>query len=331
MSDIQDFSAYRAEESKSLEQHQEPMALLPHQPVEKQAEIPTPSANLKEIEESLDGQSYFLGEVPQSHLMDPTAFLPLNSDRLVGSVNWLEKGWEEVSVLIQDEVTLIQKQQKKINLWEDQIEKNKVSIQKNLEQIKQNNANAVFDKKNREYWASRAEDVEIDYAHAEVAGREADWAWLIKKYGLKNADGSQIDPRNAAVEELCNGEINNLVAGYKATAHKYEAARKEKETDNCLRFRENAKLANNSELLQNYIAAAYSTHIEPLQDGILLLKELGVKMKSLAQDSQATFGDLRSWAESFLDQFLKSNPRVPQSIVTEFRRLASIPLPAENN
>lgn len=330
MSDIQDFSAYRAEESKPVENHEEPMALLPH-PAEKQETISTPSANLKEIEESLDAQSYFLGEVPQAHLMDPVAFLPLNSDRLVGSNNRIEKVLEEVSSLIQEEVTLIQKQQKKINLWEDRIEKNKVAIQKNLEQINLNNSGSVYDKKNRDYWTSRAEDVMLDYAHAEVAGREADWAWLIKKYGLKNADGSQIDPRNACVEELCNGEANNLASGYKATANKYEAARKEKETDNCLRIRENAKLATNNELLQGYITAAYTNEIEPLQDGILLLKELGVKMKSLAQETQATYGDLRAWAESFLDAFLKSNPRVTQSIVTEFRRLTSIPLPAEYN
>ena len=54
----------------------------------------------------------------------------------------------------------------------------------------------VYDKKNRDYWLCRAEQVIVDYSYAEAANRPEDWAWLIKKYGLKNADGSPIDPRD---------------------------------------------------------------------------------------------------------------------------------------
>lgn len=301
----------------------ESMAVIPT----KGETVETPSESLK----SVDGQSYFLGEVPQSYLMDPAAFLPLNSDRLVGSVNVLEQLMGELGQLIQDEVNLIQKFQKKIAFWEDRIEKNKAIQQKHLAQIKQNNIDAIYDRKNRDYWLTRAEEVEIDYSHAEVANRSQDWAWLIKKYGLKNADGSEISATNSCVDELCNGETNNLIAEYRAAGQKYENARKDKETENNRMIRENAKMQNGNELLQSYIAATYANDVEPLQDGVLLFKELNVKLKSLAQEgNQATYGDLRAWAETFLNDFIKANPRVPQSVVTEFRKLTSIPLPADH-
>ena len=95
---------------------------------------------------------------------------------------------------------------------------------------------------------------------------------------------------------------------------------------------ENGRLLTGNDQLQGFIASCYSNEIEPLQDGVLLFKELNVKLKSLSQSGEkVTYGDLRSWAESFLDEFLKTNPRVSQAIVTEFRRLTSIPLPAKNS
>jgi len=39
-------------------------------------------------------------------------------------------------------------------------------------------------------------------------------------------------------------------------------------------------------------------------------KELGVKLKGLSQDERSNYGELRVWAEGFLSEFLKSNPRV---------------------
>lgn len=325
MSESQDFSAYQAGESNQEERF-DPMAVLPAQEVK--AEVKT--YNLKDLEENMDGQSYFLGEVPQAHLVDPNAFLPLNSDKLLGNVNAIEKLLEESTVLIQDEVNLIQKHQKKINFWEDRIEKNKALIQKNLNQMKQNSTDVVYDKKNRDYWLGRAEEVELDYSHAEVSGRQQDWAWLIKKYGLKNADGTEIDSKNSCVEELCNGEANNLAAEYRATGNRYEQMRKEKENENSRMVRENSKLKNSNEMLQNYIASTYANEIEPLQDGVLLFKELSVKLKSLSVETNCTYGDMRSWAEAFLNEFIKANPRVPMSVVTDFRKLTSIPLPADH-
>ncbi|MBX7066862.1 MAG: hypothetical protein K1X28_06505 [Parachlamydiales bacterium] len=299
-------------------------------PVEngKVAEEPV-TRNLNSVDESIDGQSYFLGEVPQAHLVDPCAFLPLNSDRLIGSVNMVEKLLYEVGILIEEEVASIQKHQKRITFWEDRIEKNKALIKKHEIRIKQNNTDALYDKKNRDYWFGRAEEVEIDYSHAEVANRHQDWAWLIKKYGLKNADGTEINAKNHCVEELCNGETKNLSAEYRATGNKYENARKEKETENSRLVRENAKLLNTNDMLQTYISATYANDIEPLQDGILLLKELGQKLKSVGQDDKATYGQMRAWAEPFLNDFIKSNSRVPQAVVTHFRKLTSIPLPPE--
>src|SRR4051812_35201947 len=102
--------------------------------------------NLKEISETLDSQSYFLGEVPQQYLVDPHAYLPLNSDRLIGSSNVAEKLIAEVGGLVQEEIQQIQKLQKKITFWEDRIEKNKTTVQANLTLIKQNNSDIIYDK-----------------------------------------------------------------------------------------------------------------------------------------------------------------------------------------
>ncbi len=317
-------------ENQEIEINQgfDPMAVLP-QGERKADGVGSVAPDLHSVDETIDSQSYFLGEVPQAHLIDPCAFLPLNSDRLIGSVNMVEKLLFEVGILIEEEVAVIQKHQKRITFWEDRIEKNKALYKKNDLKIKQNNTDALYDKKNRDYWLGRSEDVEIDYSHAEVAGRHQDWAWLIKKYGLKNADGTEVNSKSPCVEELCNGEAKNLSAEYRATGNKYEIARKEKETENSRLFRENAKLLNTNETLQNYIAATYANEIEPLQDGILLLKELGAKLKALGQDEKATYGELRAWAEPFLDDFIKANSRVSQAVVTNFRKLTSIPLPPE--
>lgn len=307
----------------------DPMAVLPATEGMKAEKVQPTIANLSSVDESVDGQSYFLGEVPQANLVDPCAFLPLNSDRLIGSVNMVEKMLFEVGILIEDEVNSIQKHQKRISFWEDRIEKNRANIKKNELQIKQNTTDALYDKKNRDYWFGRSEEVEIDYSHAEVAARQQDWAWLIKKYGLKNADGTEIDSKIHCVEELCNGEIKNLSAEYRNTGNKYENARKEKEAENSRLVRENAKLLNTNDTLQGYIAATYANEVEPLQDGVLLFKELGVKLKAMGHEDKATYGEMRLWAESFLNEFIKANSRVPQSVVTHFRKLTSIPLPPE--
>jgi len=306
-----------------------PISSQPQEERVAEAIPPTVYKNIQIVDESIDSQSYFLGEVPQVNLVDPCAFLPLNSDRLVGSIDMTDKLLFEVGLFIEEEVASIQKQQKRITFWEDRIEKNKVVIKKHEQAIKQNNTDALYDKKNRDYWHSRAEDVEIDYSHAEVSSRMQDWAWLIKKYGLKNADGTEISSTNICVEELCNGEAKNLAAEYRAAGDKYENARKAKEVENSRLVRENAKLLNTNDVLQSYISSTYTNEIEPLQDGILLLKELGGKLKVFKEDEKATFGQMRNWAEPFLNDFIKANARVPQAIVTQFRKLTSIPLPPE--
>lgn len=280
---------------------------------------------------SIDESSYLVGEVPQVNLLDPQAFLPLNSDQLVGAVNILEKTLVETQELIAAEMHQIQKNQKKIYGWEDRIEKNKVVIEKNLAHVKQNLTDIAYDKKNRDYWVGRSEQVLLDFSHAEASSREADWAWLVKKYGLKNPDGTEIDPRGSCAEEICEGAIQNLSGEYQVAANKYEQAKKEKELHNVQRIQENARLTATNEKLQGFIQNIYRQEIEPLQDGVLLLKELSVKLKALEQQKDATYGDLRMWAEGFLDEFLRLNPKTPQMIVTEFRRLTSLPLPSENS
>ena len=108
--------------------------------------------------------------------------------------------------------------------------------------------------------------------------------------------------------------------------------RKRKEEENLELLREKGRFFSTNEQLHEYIGQAYLNEIEPLQDGILLYKELGIKLKVLkVEEQKATYCDLRSWAEPFLDTFLKVNSRVPQHVVTAFRRLSSIPLPPKNS
>ncbi|MBX9743946.1 MAG: hypothetical protein K2X08_01905, partial [Chlamydiales bacterium] len=153
----------------------------------------------------------------------------------------------------------------------------------------------------------------------------------IKKWGLKNPDGTVINPESSTAEKLCIEKSNHLAEEYRTVGNRYEQAKKEKEAQNYRLIRENTRYLQANDTLQKYIAEAYSTEIEPYQDGVLLLKELSVKLKTLEKKAeQATYGELRSWADSFLNDFLKSNPRVSFSVVTEFRKIASIPLPGEN-
>jgi hypothetical protein len=196
--------------------------------------------------------------------------------------------------------------------------------------IDQNNLEIEYDKKNRDYWLSRAERVSTDYQSAAAGNRLNQWTWLIKKYGLKNADGSQINPANSAVDELANGESNNLIGQYTNAGNKYEMAKKDKEAINLRLIRENSNLLQMNETLQSYVSGCYQNEIEPLQDGVLMLKELSLKLKTLSQEENATFGALRNWGDSYLNQFLLSNPRVHQNLVTEFRKLTSIPLPPDH-
>lgn len=286
---------------------------------------------LKEIEQSLDGQSYFLGEVPQEYLMDPHAFLPLNSDRLIGATNAIELLSKEVSELVEHEVVRIQRVQAKIAAWEDRIEKNKTLIQRNIAKIKQNTAEIELDKKNREYWLSRAEEVQLDYSNAAAAARTDKWAWLIKKWGLKQANGAPIREASSSVDEQCNGEVANLAGQYQARGTVYENLRKDKEMEIPRLWQENARMENSNETLVSYITTAFRDEIEPVQDGVLLMKELELKFKALnIEGSNATYGELRSWAYQFLDEFLKTHARVANSVVSDFRRIASIPLPPEH-
>lgn len=282
-----------------------------------------------DLEMSIDEVSYPIGEVPQAFLLDPEVTLALNSERLSQKEGYVQNLVEEVDTMIKEEIAQIQKLQKNVDQWEMRIERNKAFLEKNRAQAKQNIQEIVYDKKNREYWLGRAEQVLLDYNNAALSNREDVWSWLIKKYGLKNADGSSIDSRNRCVDELCNGEINNLASEYKNAAERYEQGKRYKEQENLKLNQENAKLKNTIEILQKYIHSTYTYKVEPLQDGVLLLKELSSKLKSLMVQEQATFGDLREWAEEFLNEYLQENPRTHQSVVSDFRRISSIPLPPE--
>lgn len=287
---------------------------------------------IKGPDASLDDSTYILGEVPQSYLTDPYAFLPLNSECLLGAMNVIKGILAELGTLIDEELKEVSKLQRQIQVWEEKILRNHAITDKNLNQIKKNLIDLSYDGKNRDYWIGREQQVLSDYAKAESGGKPENWAWLIRKYGLKNPDGTPVDHLSKCVGELCNGAANNLATEYKWTALRYEQALKHKEANNVLLAGMNDKLAATNEELQKYIANMHANEIEPLQDGVLLFKELGLKLRTLErQESPAKFGDLRSWAESFLDEFLRENCFVPQRVVNAFRRMASIPLPAQNS
>ncbi|PIS00545.1 MAG: hypothetical protein COT84_07015 [Chlamydiae bacterium CG10_big_fil_rev_8_21_14_0_10_35_9] len=298
---------------------------------QEEVRVKTETMEMEPVEPTMDEQSYSLGEVPQAYLLDPEICLPLNSDTLSQPEGNLNSMVDEINHHIQEEVALIQKHQKSVDYWEERIEKNKALIQRNFEKARKNNESTSYDKRNRDYWWSRSEQVELDYQNAEVASRADEWSWLIRKYGLKNPDGSPIDAKSPIVEELCNGGCKNLSMRYRASGDKYEELKRERERENVQLARENAKYKSTNETLQKYVSATYEDHIEPLQTGILLLKELAAKLKSyVTQDNNVSYGDLREWAELYLNEFLKDHSGVKQSVVTDFRRIASIPLPPEN-
>ncbi len=286
---------------------------------------------IAELEASIDEQTYKLGEVPQVHLFDPEASLPINSERLNSTANLIESLIQDAESVIQQEVQQVQKYQKSIDQWESKIEKNKGLIERNKVQAKKNKTEIIYDIKNRDYWLGRQEQVMIDYGHASVANREDHWAWLIKKYGLKNPDGTPIDAKSPCVDELCNGGVSNLSAEYKAAGKKYEQAKKDKEEENYQLTMDNSKFKTTIENLQQYIQATYQDQIEPLQDGILLIKELIAKLRNYQNEENVTFGEMRHWAEEFLNDYIMENPATAQAIVNDFRRIASIPLPAEHS
>jgi len=286
---------------------------------------------IKNVEAAKVAKTYVPKEVPiQNFRADPGNNLPLDSEPLKSS-GALETLLTEVAAVFESEFSLVEKAHAKMESWKEKIEKNNALIEKNSAKITQNNIDMAYDKKNRDYWLGRAEQVSLDYQYAVAANQEADWAWLTKKYGLKNPDGSEIDARNSSIEEIANGAASNLSGLYQAAGNRYEEQKKTREEENIRLIRENSVNTAESERLRDYISTAYSKDIEPLQDGLLLLKELRVKLKALSQEGvSCTYGDLRIWSEAFLNDFLRSNPKIPARMVTEFRKLASIPLPVDH-
>ena len=277
-----------------------------------------------------DAKSYAAGEVPQSYLFDPERFLPLNSEKLLKKAK-IERSIEELEQVTRDEITSIHKFQRAIDEWEKTIDKDKALIDRNKMVIRQNNTDISYDEKNRDYWWRRAENVAGDVGVAAASNDKDTWAWFIKKHGLKTAEGTPIDETSGCVEELCNGSSNNLVAKYKVAGNKYDMAKNHREKENLRLISENAHYKKTVSTLQRYVQSTYQNKVEPLQDGVLLLKELIAKLRGFLSQPEATFGDLREWAEAFLNQYLIENPQTPQHAITDFRKWASIPLPSENH
>ncbi len=334
------FPSFEAEESMNQEVQEPVQEVQEIQEVQEEVEASTqtvqedlPETSLEQIQEeiahlgaTIHDQSYLIGEVPQIHQVDPECNLAINSKKLED----FETLYADVENITCEEISQIQKFQKSIDSWESKIEHNKSLIEKNKAVIKQNSTEIIYDKKNRDYWQSRSEHVLLDYGTASAANRSETWAWFIKKHGLKNPDSSQISENHSCVEELCNGGASNLSSEYKVAGVKYDQAKRDKETENFRLTSENSKYKTTIEKLQKYIQATYQDRIEPLQDGVLLMKELGAKVRSF-ESQGSIYGDMREWAEEFLNEYLIENPNTPQYIITDFRRITSIPLPSENS
>lgn len=260
---------------------------------------------------------------------DPSAFLPLNSALINDQVM---KAFSELEMIIEEEKKEVVKLQRQISVWEERIKGNFFQMGKHSDQIKQNTVDAFYEVKNRDYWWGREALVLADFSQAQASSCPHMWAWLIKKYGLKNPDGTPLDHKAGCVEELCNGAIRNLAQEYKEEGIRYDVAQANRNAENVHLVNVNAKLSATNEHLRNYIANAHAAEITPVQDGVLFLKEFALKLKSLErQETPANFGDMRAWAEHFLDDFLKKYPSIPHRVVGAFRKIASIPLPAQNS
>jgi len=300
--------------------------------------VSTPSAlphadfpGMKDLQQFLVGGVLLGNETDQLYPSEPHAFLPKNSDCLVGTTNVIQSIFTEVDLLIEEELKEVTRAQRQIILWEERIRKNHAMIHQNREMIQHNCLDIVYERQSRDFCCGKAAQVLGDYMRAETANTASDWAWLIKKYGLKNENGSLINHHGSTVGQLCQKSAYVLADEYQAAGARYEQIYKQKEWINSLLVSDNEKLAAMSGQLQKYIAHTYSSEVEPLQDGVLLLKELEIKLKVLErQESSATYGELRAWAEEFLDQFLRANSSIQSRVVTAFRRLTSIPLPAQN-
>jgi hypothetical protein len=84
---------------------------------------------------------------------------------------------------------------------------------------------------------------------------------------------------------------------------------------------ESAAFMKINDTLQGWILDAYANEVEPLQNGVLLLRELCIKTKE-----ETSFSELKEWADVYLSDFLRANPKVAKEGILNFRKLASIPL-----
>ncbi|HSX14153.1 MAG TPA: hypothetical protein VLE96_07025 [Chlamydiales bacterium] len=260
---------------------------------------------------------------------DPHSFLPLNSDPLSSH---LLRTLNELDLHIEEEKRETHKLQKQIAHWEERIRGNYFQMGKNVDQIKNNQLEASHEILHRDYWWGKESLVLADFSLAKSSNRPADWAWLIKKYGLKNAEGILLDAHTQCIEEVCLGAIRDLVIEYKEAGVRYDLAQSYKRSESEHLTNINAKLSATNKHLRNYINNVQSLGIEPIQDGIQFLTEFGLKLKTFEkQESPAKFGEMRAWAEEHLDQFLKKYPSIPHRVVSTFRSLASIPLPFQNS
>ncbi len=283
-------------------------------------------SDLEKIENSDSLSS--LDEIPM-YRADPHAFLPRNAEPLNNTLDGLFK---EVNLLLDEELKEVSRHIRKADTAEEKVRKNDALIRKNLSEIKKNTADIVYQEKSRDYWMEREQEVFADYQQIEGSSCETDWAWLIRKYGLKESNGVLIDYRDPRVSEFSKQSASDLMTEYKEAGFRHERSLKGKEVEISLLEQTNQELSQANEELGGVTAHLRLHEIKPLQDGVLLFRELSLKLKALKnQERKATFKDIRSWAESFLDQFLRKHPLIPYRVVSAFRRLASIPLPSQNS
>jgi len=278
---------------------------------------------------NIDTNSFQKVRGPEAHLFDPEISLPINSEKL--DMNLLQPLVDEIDHLTCGDISDIQKLQKSIDAWEAKVEENKALMDKNRSIIRNNKEATNLDQQNRDYWWRRSDNVLGDFKSASAANHINDWSWFIKKHGIKDLEGSALNVDHDQINDLCRDGADKLAGKYRTAGDKFDSSKKDREDVSFRLISENGRLRVTNETLQKYIQSTYQVRIEPLQDGVLLMKELGAKMRAYMSSNDARFGDLRGWAENFLNQYLIENPRTPQSAINEFRRVASIPLPSENS
>lgn len=209
-----------------------------------------------------------------------------------------------IELLIVEERKEIGRLREQISAWEEMIRANFFQMGKNAEVIEQNTRTSAHEIKMRDYWWDKESLVLSDFQSAQ---KSLKWKSLIQKHELN------LDHRSLLIEKLCQDAILELALKYKETGIQHDLAVASKNGENKRVSEMNAKLNAENTHLRERISNAHLSEIEPLQDGLLFLKEFIVIIKS----QQASSDTIHSWAEGFVKKY----PSIPSRVLHSFQKL----------